>query len=72
MKDENMNEYIALFLIFAFGLPLICIFLVKNFMIFQSGMPGFILYGIEAMTPKLGALMEKPNCFYLNKAHIKM
>lgn len=57
MKDENMNEYIALILIFAFGLPLICIFLVKNFMIFQSGMPSFILYGIEAMTPTLGALI---------------
>lgn len=57
MKDENIKKYITLFLIFAFGLPLICVFLVKDFSIFQSGEPNFILYGIEAMTPTLSALI---------------
>ncbi|MFT4143009.1 MAG: CPBP family glutamic-type intramembrane protease [Mobilitalea sp.] len=46
-----------LFLIFAFGLPFICVFLVKNFNVFQSGEINFILYGIEAMTPMLSALI---------------
>jgi len=57
MKDENIKKSITLFLIFAFGLPLICVFLVKNISIFQSGTLNFILYGIEAMTPTLAALI---------------
>lgn len=57
MSDENIKKYIALFLIFAFGLPLICVLLVKNFSIFQAGTLNFILYGIEAMTPTLAALI---------------
>ena len=57
MKDVNIKKHIVLFLLFAFGLPLICVFLVKNFSIFQSGMQNFILYGIEAMTPTLSALI---------------
>ncbi|MFT8314595.1 MAG: CPBP family intramembrane glutamic endopeptidase [Clostridium sp.] len=57
MKDENVKKYIGLFLILVFGLPLICVFLVKNFSIFQSGTLSFILYGIEAMTPTLAALI---------------
>lgn len=46
-----------MFLILVFGLPLICVFLVKNFSICQSGTLSFILYGIEAMTPTLSALI---------------
>ncbi|MDF2506075.1 CPBP family intramembrane glutamic endopeptidase [Clostridium sp.] len=57
MKDENIKKHIVLFLIFAFGLPLICVFLVKNFSVFQSGALSFILYGIEAMTPTVAALI---------------
>lgn len=57
MSDENIKKYIALFLIFAFALPLICVLLVKNFSIFQAGTLNFILYEIEAMTPTLAALI---------------
>ncbi len=57
MKDENIKKCIELFLIFAFGLPFICVLLVKNFSVFQSGEAKFILYGIEAMTPTLSALI---------------
>lgn len=57
MKDENTWENIILFLIFAFGLPLICVLLIKNFTIFQLGTMSFILYGIEASSPTLGALI---------------
>ena len=57
MKDENIKKCIVLFLIFAFGLPFICVFLVKNFRVFQSEEMKFILYGIEAMTPTLSALI---------------
>lgn len=57
MKNVILKKYIILFLIFAFGLPLICVFLVKNLNLFQSGAFSFILYGIEAMTPTLAALI---------------
>lgn len=57
MKNENIKKYIVLYLIFVFGLPLICVFLVKNFSIFQWGTLSFILYGIEAMTLTLAALI---------------
>lgn len=57
MSDENTNKNIVLFLIFAFGLPLICVFLIKNFSIFQVGILSIIMYGIEAMTPTLAALI---------------
>ncbi|WP_026477667.1 CPBP family intramembrane glutamic endopeptidase [Alkaliphilus transvaalensis] len=57
MKDETIKKNIALFFIFVFGLPLICLFIVKNFSIFQSGMPNFIMYGIQTMTPTLAALI---------------
>lgn len=57
MKDENIKKWITLFLVVAFGLPLICVFLIKNYSVFQSGGANFILYGIEAMTPTLSALI---------------
>lgn len=57
LKDESIKKYICLFLIFAFGLPFICVFLVKNFNVLQSGFLNFTLYGIEAMTPALAALL---------------
>jgi membrane protease YdiL (CAAX protease family) len=57
MKDENIKKSITLYLIFVFGLPLICVFLVKSFSIFQSETLSYILYGIEAMTPTLAALI---------------
>lgn len=57
MKDKKIKKSITIFLVFAFGLPLICVFLIKNFSIFQSGTLNFIVYGIEAMTPSLAALL---------------
>lgn len=57
MKTENIIKSITLFLIFAFSIPLICVFLVKNFNIFKSGTFNFILYGIEAISPTLAALI---------------
>ncbi|MHB8066259.1 MAG: CPBP family intramembrane glutamic endopeptidase [Ruminiclostridium sp.] len=57
MKDEKIKKSITIFLILVFVLPLICVFLIKNFSIFQSGMLNFIMYGIEAMTPSLAALI---------------
>jgi uncharacterized protein len=57
MSEENTNKNIVLFLIFAFGLPLICVLSIKNFSIFQVGILSIIMYGIEAMTPTLAALI---------------
>lgn len=55
MKNEKKDIY--LYLILAFGLPLICVFLVKTFNVLQSGILNFALYGIEAMTPTLASLI---------------
>ena len=57
MKNESVKKYIVIYLSFAFGLPFICVLLVKSFNIFQSGVLGFTLYGIEAMTPAIAALL---------------
>ncbi len=57
MKDENAKKYVTLFLIFTFGIPLICVLLMKYVSLFQSGTLYFIMYGIEAMTPTLSALI---------------
>jgi membrane protease YdiL (CAAX protease family) len=57
MDNESTNSNIVLFLIFAFGLPLICVLLFQNFDIFQVGIMSFIINGLEAMTPTLAALI---------------
>jgi len=57
IKEKKLTKEIVLYVLFAFVLPLICVLLIKNFSIFQLGMPNFILYGIEAMTPTLSALL---------------
>jgi membrane protease YdiL (CAAX protease family) len=57
VKDKTFKKPIVLFLLFAFGLPLICVLIVTHFRPFQSGALNFILYGIEAMTPTLSALI---------------
>lgn len=57
MKNESIKKHVGLYLIFVFGLPFICVLLVKNFDIFQSGFLGFTLYGIAAMTPAIAALL---------------
>ena len=48
---------IILFLILAFLMPLLSILLIRNFAAFQSGILYFILYGFEAATPTLSALL---------------
>lgn len=48
---------IILFLVFVFSLPLISVLLIKNFTVFQSGFSYLILYGFEAITPTLSALL---------------
>jgi membrane protease YdiL (CAAX protease family) len=59
MRRRNIDTLlpVALFLLFAFGLPLLCVFLVKNFAVFQAGTPNLVLYGFEALTPSLSALL---------------
>lgn len=55
VRNKNTKNSIALFLIFAFGLPLVCVLLEKN--VFKSGMINFILFGIEAAAPTLAAII---------------
>lgn len=55
-KNSDIKD-IVLFLLLSFGLPFICVLLVKNIRAFQSGWLNLILYGIEAMTPTLSALI---------------
>lgn len=55
MINKNTKNSIILFLIFTFGLPLICVPLEKN--IFKSGSMNFMLFGIEAAAPTLAALI---------------
>ena len=56
MRVNDTKKMITVFLGFAFGLPAVCIFLFKNFTVFQSGNMYFILYGIAAMTPSIAAI----------------
>ncbi len=57
MRYLNAKEKIFLFLIFAFGLPAICLFLTQKYIIFQIGMPKFILLGLQVMSPTFSALI---------------
>lgn len=57
MKNNSDKNDIWLFLMFSFVSPLLCVLLIKNTRIYQSGTLNFILYGIEAMTPTLSALI---------------
>ena len=50
------RKEIFLYLSFVYGLPLICVLIMKNVYVFKSGWLNFILYGIEAMTPTLSAM----------------
>lgn len=55
MSKESTKNSIVLFLIFAFGLPLICVLLEKD--VFKSGIINFTLFGIEAAAPTLAAII---------------
>ncbi|MFL0252649.1 CPBP family intramembrane glutamic endopeptidase [Clostridium neuense] len=55
VRNKNTKNSIVLFLIFAFGLPLICVLLEKG--VFKSGIINFILFGIEAAAPTLSAII---------------
>lgn len=57
MKVDGTKKLIAVFLSFSFGLPLVCVLLTKNFVMFNSGCFHFILYGVEAMTPSIAAII---------------
>lgn len=57
MRNKKSQNYIMLFLILAFGLPLICIILIRSFNVFKLGIFNFTLYGIEAATPSIAALL---------------
>lgn len=60
MEANHSNQrlrFTALFLAVAFGLPLLCVAMVKNITVFQIGIPNLILYGIAAMSPTLAALI---------------
>lgn len=57
MKNASNKKYLTLFLIFSFGITFIYVFLIKDFSIFQSGTPNFILFGIAATAPTISALI---------------
>lgn len=54
---QKTIKEICLFLIIAFVLPLISVYLMQNIVFFKSGTPNFIIYGIEAAAPALAALI---------------
>lgn len=57
MQNESNKKYITLFLLFSFGIPVIYVFLIKSFRVFQSGTPNFILFGIAASAPTISAFI---------------
>lgn len=56
MEDKN-SKSIKIFLILSFTLPLISLILIKFIPFFQKGIPYFVLYGFEAITPSISALL---------------
>ena len=57
MTDTKSRKAIMLFLLFTFALPLVSILLIKNLAVFQSGFFEFFLFGYQAITPTLSALL---------------
>lgn len=57
MNSDDTKKSVLLYILLAFGLPLICVLLIQYVDPFRSGVLHFILYGIEAMTPTLSALI---------------
>jgi membrane protease YdiL (CAAX protease family) len=58
MVNNNINyKAIMLYLVLVFFLPLISVFLIKKYTVFQSGFLNFVFYGFEAITPTISALL---------------
>lgn len=62
IRRKGLKKYrgkydIAFFMLYAFGIPLICIVLMTYIPLFQYGILQFILYGIEAASPSLAAII---------------
>jgi len=57
MQENKTAKSVILYVSLAFGLPLICVLLIKNLSVFQAGTPNFMLFGFEAMTPVISALL---------------
>lgn len=55
MKQEA-NSKVIWFLVYAFGIPLICVLLMENIVACKNGMLNLLLYGIEGASPFLAAI----------------
>jgi uncharacterized protein len=62
MNNKNKDLNVVVFLILVFILPLIGVLLIKNFSSFQDGIPGFTIYGFQASTPTIAALITVTVC----------
>ena len=54
---SRLAKPIGLYIALAFSVPLVCVLLMMIVRAFRSGIPRFVLYGIEAATPTLAALL---------------
>lgn len=77
MEDKN-GKSIKIFLILSFTLPLISLILIKFIPFFQKGIPYFVLYGFEAITPSISALLvicilygKKGTLSFLKKSYVE-
>lgn len=77
MENKN-SKSIKIFLILSFTLPLISLILIKFISFFQNGIPYFILYGFETMTPSISALLvieilygKKETVSFLKKSYVE-
>lgn len=77
MKEKS-SKSIKIFLILSFILPLISLILIKFISFFQKGIPYFVLYGFEAITPSISALLvieilygKKEAISFLKKSYVE-
>ncbi len=55
--EEDTRYHLVWFILYAFGIPLVCILLMQYVPVFQTGFLNFVLYGIEGATPALAAIL---------------
>lgn len=77
MKEKS-SKSIKIFLILSFILPLISLILIKFISFFQKGIPYFVLYGFEAITPSISAILvieilygKKEAISFLKKSYVE-
>lgn len=57
MENKDNNKAIIMFLMLAFALPLFSLILLKCTPFFKNGISYFMVYGFEAITPSISALL---------------